>query len=125
MAGTPDMSKKKLNIGMVGYGFMGRTHSNAFSQVGHFFDLPYQPVLKAICARDEGKVKAFAEQWGYESRETDWRKLVARPDIDVIDLDDPEFYDKKKKTTKFQMAKTQFEAFYEAVFDEKPSPAAP
>ena len=44
------MSKKKLNIGMVGYGFMGRTHSNAFSQVGHFFDLPYQPVLKAICA---------------------------------------------------------------------------
>ena len=83
------MGKKKLNIGMVGYGFMGRTHSNAFSQVGHFFDSPYQPVLKAICARDEGKVKAFAEQWGYESRETDWRKLVARPDIDVIDIASP------------------------------------
>ncbi len=43
---------KKLNIGMVGYGFMGRTHSNAFRQVAHFFDLPYQPVLKAICARN-------------------------------------------------------------------------
>ena len=83
------MSKKKLNIGMVGYGFMGRTHSNAFSQVGHFFDLPYQPVLKAICARDAGKAKAFAEQWGYDSHETDWRKLVARADIDVIDIASP------------------------------------
>ena len=46
------MAKKTLNVGMVGYGFMGRTHSNAFSQVGHFFDLAYRPVLKAICARD-------------------------------------------------------------------------
>jgi predicted dehydrogenase len=83
------MSKKVLNVGMVGYGFMGRTHSNAFSQVGHFFDLPYQPVLKAICARDASKVKAFAGQWGYESHETDWRKLVARSDIDVIDIASP------------------------------------
>ena len=41
---------KKLNIGMIGYGFMGRTHSNAFSQVNHFFDVPYQPVLKTVCA---------------------------------------------------------------------------
>jgi predicted dehydrogenase len=83
------MSKKVLNVGMVGYGFMGRTHSNAFSQVGHFFDLPYQPVLKAICARDASKVKAFAGQWGYESHETDWRKLVARSDIDLIDIASP------------------------------------
>ncbi len=83
------MTRKKLNIGMVGYGFMGRTHSNAFSQVGHFFDVPFQPVLKAACARDAGKLKAFAEQWGYESTETDWRKLVARKDIDVIDIASP------------------------------------
>jgi myo-inositol 2-dehydrogenase/D-chiro-inositol 1-dehydrogenase len=83
------MSKKPLNIGMVGYGFMGRTHSNAFSQVGHFFDIPYKPVLKAVCARDAGKVKAFAEQWGYESIETDWRKLVERKDIDIIDIASP------------------------------------
>ncbi|MEK7831390.1 MAG: gfo/Idh/MocA family oxidoreductase, partial [Acidobacteriota bacterium] len=46
------MSKKTLNIGLVGYGFMGRTHSNAFLQAGRFFDLPYQPVLKAVCARN-------------------------------------------------------------------------
>ena len=50
--GMPEMSKKKLRIGMVGYGFMGRTHSNAFSQAPHFFDLPRQPELAAICARN-------------------------------------------------------------------------
>ncbi len=80
------MTKKPLNIGMVGYGFMGRTHSNAFAQAGHFFDLKHQPVLKAACARDAGKLKAFADQWGYQSVETDWRKLVERKDIDVIDI---------------------------------------
>ena len=89
MAGKPDMAKKPLNIGMVGYGFMGRTHSNAFSQVGHFFDIPFRPVLKATCARDTTKAKAFAEQWGYESTETDWRKLVERKDIDLIDIASP------------------------------------
>ena len=75
-----------LNIGMIGYGFMGRTHSNAYRKVGHFFDLEYQPVLKAVCARSEDKVPAFADNWGYESIETDWRTLVARDDIDAIDI---------------------------------------
>jgi predicted dehydrogenase len=83
------MAKKPLNIGMVGYGFMGRVHSNAFSQAPHFFDLPYQPVLKAACARNAEKLKPFAEQWGYQSTETDWRKLVARQDIDLIDIAAP------------------------------------
>jgi predicted dehydrogenase len=83
------MAKKPLNIGMVGYGFMGRAHSNAFSQAPHFFDLPYQPVLKAACARNAEKLKPFADQWGYESIETDWRKLIARKDIDVIDIAAP------------------------------------
>lgn len=89
MAGVPEMAKKKLNVGMVGYGFMGRAHSNAFSQVSHFFDLPYQPVLKAACARNAEKLKDFADQWGYESTETDWRKLIARKDIDLIDIAAP------------------------------------
>ena len=83
------MAKKKLNIGMVGYGFMGRTHSNAFRQINPFFNLPYETVLKAICARDEAKLKPFADQWGYESTETDWRKLIERKDIDVIDIASP------------------------------------
>jgi predicted dehydrogenase len=78
-----------LNIGMIGYGFMGRAHSNAYHRVSDFFDLPYRPVLKAACARDAAKVKAFADKWGYESTETDWRKLVQRKDIDVIDICTP------------------------------------
>ena len=80
---------KPLNIGMIGYGFMGRAHSNAYRKVNHFFDLQYRPVLKAVCARDADKVKAFADKWGYESVETDWRKLVERKDIDVIDICTP------------------------------------
>jgi predicted dehydrogenase len=83
------MGKKPLNIGMVGYGFMGRAHSNAFAQVGHFFDLKHQPVLKAACARNADKLKPFADQWGYQSTETDWRKLVERKDIDIIDIAAP------------------------------------
>ena len=75
-----------LNIGMIGYGFMGRTHSNAYRKVGNFFKLEYQPVLKAVCARSEEKVQAFADNWGYESIETDWRALVARDDIDAVDI---------------------------------------
>ncbi len=83
------MSKKPLNIGLVGYGFMGRTHSNAFLQAGRFFDLPFQPVLKAVCARNRERVQSFAQNWGYDSVETDWRKLVERNDIDLVDIASP------------------------------------
>lgn len=83
-------NKKQLRIGLVGTGFMGRTHSNGYNRVGNFFpELQFQPVLKAVCARSEDKVRAFAEQWGYESVETDWKKLVARNDIDAIDICTP------------------------------------
>ena len=81
--------KKKLNIGMIGYGFMGRTHSNAFSKAPHFFDLPYEPVLKTVCARNGEKAAAFAAQWGYERFDTDWRKVVESPDIDAVDIASP------------------------------------
>jgi predicted dehydrogenase len=77
---------KKLNVGLLGCGFMGRTHSNASRKVNNFFDLEYQPVLKAVCDIDEGRAKTFADKWGYESYETDWRKLVARKDIDLVDI---------------------------------------
>jgi predicted dehydrogenase len=83
------MGRKPLNIGMVGYGFMGRTHSNAFLQAGRFFDLEYQPVLKAVCARNADRAKRFADNWGYESIESDWKKLVGRADIDLIDIASP------------------------------------
>jgi predicted dehydrogenase len=80
---------KTLNIGLIGYGFMGRAHSNAFAKVNHFFDLEHTVVRKAICARDAAKVKAFAACWGYESAETDWRRLIERDDIDLIDIATP------------------------------------
>ena len=80
---------KPLNIGLVGYGFMGRTHSNAFLQAPRFFDLPVKPVLKALCSRNADRAKAFAANWGYESVETDWRKLIERKDIDLIDIASP------------------------------------
>ncbi len=82
-------SKKPLNIGMIGYGFMGRAHSNAYCKVSNFFDLEYEPVLKAVCARNEDNARAFADNWGYESVETDWRSLVARDDIDAVDICTP------------------------------------
>ncbi len=81
--------KKTINVGMVGYGFMGRTHSNAFLSVGNFFELPYRPVLKTICARNAERVKAFAANWGYEKIETDWRRMVESPEIDLIDIASP------------------------------------
>jgi predicted dehydrogenase len=80
---------KPLNVGLIGYGFMGRAHSNAYLKVNHFFDLPFRPVLKAVCARSADKAKSFADKWGYESVETDWRKLIDRKDIDVIDVCTP------------------------------------
>ena len=83
-------NSKELRIGLIGCGFMGRTHTNGYKRVSDFFpSLLYKPVLKAVCARNEEKVKAFAEQWGYESVETDWKKLIARTDIDAVDICTP------------------------------------
>ncbi len=87
--GEQPVAKKKLNIGLVGYGFMGRTHSNAFLQAPRYFDLPVEPVLKAVAARNKDRLETFASNWGYESVETDWRRLVERKDIDLIDIASP------------------------------------
>src|SRR2546425_12865053 len=81
--------KKPLNIALVGYGFMGKTHSNAFLQTPRFFDVPYQPVLKAVVARNADRVRTFADTWGYQSTEADWRAVVERKDIDLIDIASP------------------------------------
>jgi predicted dehydrogenase len=84
------MSKQALNIGMIGYGFMARAHSNAYLKVPHFFpELEYRPMLKAVCARNEERAQGFAETWDYESVETDWRRLLDRPDIDAVDICSP------------------------------------
>jgi predicted dehydrogenase len=80
-------NKTELRIGLIGCGFMGRTHTNGYKRVSDFFpELTYRPVLKAVCSRNKDKVQAFADQWGYESVETDWKALIARDDIDAIDI---------------------------------------
>lgn len=84
------IQKKQLRIGLIGTGFMGRTHSNGYNRVANFFpDLAFTPVLKAVCSRNQEKVQAFADQWGYESVATDWKALIARDDIDAVDICTP------------------------------------
>ena len=81
---------KSLRIGLIGCGFMGRTHTNGYKRVGDFFpSLQYRPEVKAVCSRSEQTVRSFAAQWGYQSFETDWKKLVQRDDIDAIDICTP------------------------------------
>ncbi len=83
-------SKKEIRIGLIGTGFMGRTHSNGYNRVPNFFpDLIHTPVLKTVCSRNAYNVQAFADQWGYESIETDWRAVIARDDIDAVDICTP------------------------------------
>ena len=80
---------KKLNIGLIGYGFMARAHSNAYLSVGQFFDIKHQPVLKAVAARDAEKTKQFAHKWGFESPYSDWRLLIEDPGVDLVDIASP------------------------------------
>jgi len=81
--------KKKLNVAMIGYQFMGRAHSNAWRQVDRFFDTPFEPVMKVVCGRSEDAVKTAAATLGWQEHATSWEKVVARKDIDVIDICTP------------------------------------
>jgi predicted dehydrogenase len=80
---------KPLNVAVIGYGFMGRAHANAYRKVNNFFDLAYRPILKVACARSADKAKDFADRWGFESVETDWRRVIERKDVDLIDICTP------------------------------------
>ena len=76
-----------VRIGMIGYGFMGRAHTNGYKRVPDFFpELGHQPVLQVACARNEENIAKFAKQWGYANIETDWRKLIERDDVDAVDI---------------------------------------
>jgi predicted dehydrogenase len=79
-------ARKQLNIAMIGSGSIARAHSNAFHQVGHFFDVPYAPNLKVVSARDQSKLEAFARQWEWTETAGSWQDVVARKDIDVVDI---------------------------------------
>lgn len=80
---------RSLRVGLVGTGFMGRTHANAFNQAGRFFPAEAGAKLVAVCSRDLTKARNFASQWGFCAHETDWQKLVEREDIDLIDIASP------------------------------------
>ncbi|MFI9772688.1 Gfo/Idh/MocA family protein [Streptomyces sp. NPDC052415] len=78
-----------LGVGMVGYAFMGAAHSQGWRTVGHVFDLPLRPVLAAIAGRDAGAVRAAADKHGWAAAETDWRALLARDDVQLVDVCTP------------------------------------
>src|SRR4051812_1492601 len=80
---------KKLNVAMIGYQFMGRTHSNAWRQVGKFFDLPVEPVLKVVCGRNESGLQKAAKSLGFQEYSTSFQEVIAREDIDVVDICTP------------------------------------
>lgn len=84
------MAEKELRIAIIGTSFMGRAHSNAWLQAGKFFDLPAKPVLQVACSRNEAATRTFAGTWGWRNVETDWRRVVERDDVDVIDVSLPQ-----------------------------------
>ncbi len=80
------MAERRLRVALLGQGFMGRAHSNAFRQVGHFFDVPFGIECKVICGRDRGRLERMAATWGWSETATDWRGVVERKDIDLVDI---------------------------------------
>jgi predicted dehydrogenase len=84
-----DQLAPDLGVGMVGYAFMGAAHSQAWRTAPHFFDLPLRPTMRALCGRDPGRVADAATRLGWESAETDWTRLLARGDIDLVDICSP------------------------------------
>lgn len=81
---------KELNVAIIGYKFMGKAHSNAWSNVSHFFDLGVKPVMKTACGRHVEPLREFADRWGWAEIETDWTKVVQRDDIDIVDIAVPQ-----------------------------------
>jgi predicted dehydrogenase len=82
---------KKTNVALIGMGFMGRTHSNAWGQVGRFFKCPSAPVMHTLFGQDAENPKAFAKKFGWENVSTDWQATVKCPEIDLVDVATPNF----------------------------------
>ena len=77
---------RKLNVALIGYGFMGKAHSNAWRQVRSFFDVPFEPVLTVICGRNEAELIKAADKFGWQENSTSWEEVVAREEIDIVDI---------------------------------------
>ncbi|GGO36570.1 Gfo/Idh/MocA family protein [Streptomyces lasiicapitis] len=85
----PGAGRRRLGVGMVGYAFMGAAHSQGWRTVGRVFDLPVDARLAAVCGRDGTAVRAAADRLGWAAAETDWRALIARDDVDLVDICTP------------------------------------
>ena len=83
------MSKRQINVALIGQKFMGRVHSNAYLKAAKFFDLPCEPVMHTIVGRNKEELEAFADNWGWQNTSTDWKKVVAEPEIDLVDIGTP------------------------------------
>lgn len=83
------MTARALNVAMIGYGFMGAAHSQAWRVAPRFFDLPRDPVLSVIVGRDAERVEAARVKFGWNEAATDWREVIERDDIDVVDICSP------------------------------------
>ena len=105
--------KKKINIAMLGKGFMGRAHSNGWLKVAKFFDVPYEPVLKVVFGRDKEDTEVFAETWGYDETSSDWHEIIKRDDIDIVDIVAPTLLHKDMVVEAAKAGK--------AIFCEKPA----
>jgi predicted dehydrogenase len=103
---------KKVNVAIIGTKFMGKAHSNAWTNAPKFFDVGLKPVLKVACGTDEASTIEFAERWGWEEVEMDWKKVVERKDIDIIDICTPTFLHKDIVVAAAKAGK--------AIFCEKP-----
>ena len=82
-------TRPTLAVGMVGHAFMGAAHSQAWRSAPHFFDLPLAPAMQVLCGRDPGRVAEAAERLGWTETDTDWRRVIERPDIDLVDICTP------------------------------------
>jgi predicted dehydrogenase len=81
--------KSALGVGMIGYAFMGAAHSQAWRSAGHFFDLPLAPQMNVLCGRDPDATAAAADRLGWADTETDWRRVLERDDVQVVDICTP------------------------------------
>ena len=83
------MAVQDIGVGMIGYAFMGASHSHAWRNVASFFDVPLRPRMASLCGRNRAAVEKAAQQFGWDSIETDWRRLIERDDIGIVDVSTP------------------------------------